>query len=81
MFSSEINTLKTIVTFIQVISFDFCSFYDGYEDWFQIVDEMFNNAADARGVWTWTMELMGVVTCTRIQPNCTRIVTRGVGGR
>ena len=44
MFSSEINTLKTIVTFIQVISFDFCSFYDGYEDWFQIVDEMFNNA-------------------------------------
>ena len=43
MFSSEINTFKTIVTFIQVISFDFCSFYDGYEDWFQIVDEMFNN--------------------------------------
>ena len=68
MFSSEINTLKTIVTFIQVISFDFCSFYDGYEDWFQIVDEMFNNAADARDC-SWRVDLdYGADGCGEFNP-------------
>ena len=54
-----------MVTFVQVISFDFCSFYDGYEDWLQMVDDMFNNAA----ALSWRVDLdYGADGCGEFNP-------------